>query len=63
MIKVSSKVFEGDKRFGFTQMRFAEAMLDIRQDLELFKSGHTVAKYNMFHDFTGNRSEGDRSVV
>ena len=56
MIKVSSKIFEGDEQLGFTRMRFAEAMLDIRQDLELFKLGHNVAEYNMFHDFTGNKS-------
>ena len=38
-------------------------MLDIRQDLELFKVGHNVTKYNVCHDLTGNRSEGDGSVV
>ena len=30
MIKVSTKVFEGYEQLGFTRMRFAEAMLDIR---------------------------------
>ena len=63
MIKFSSKIFQGDDKLGFTRMRFAEAMLDIRQDLELFKVGHDVAKYNMFLDFTGNSSDEDESVV
>ena len=36
MIKVSSKIFEGDEQLGFTRMRFEEVMLDIRHDLELF---------------------------
>ena len=45
MIKVSSKIFEGDEQFGFTRMRFEEAMLDIRHDLELFQVGHNVTKY------------------
>ena len=29
MIKVSSKILEGDEQLGFIRMRFAEAMLDI----------------------------------
>ena len=45
MIKVCSKIFEGDEQLGFTRMRFAEAMLDIEQDLEPFKVGHNVTKY------------------
>ena len=42
MIKVSNEIFEGDEQLGFTRMRFAEAMLDIRQDLEIFKVGHNA---------------------
>ena len=42
MIKVSSKIFEGDEQLGLIRMRFAEAMLDIRQDLEIFKVGHNA---------------------
>ena len=39
MIKVSSKIFEGDEQFSFARIRFAEAMLDIGQDLELLQGG------------------------
>ena len=47
MIKVFSKIFEGDAQLGFTRIRFAEAMHDIRHDLELFKMGHNVTKYQI----------------
>ena len=47
LIKVFSKIFEGDAQLSFTRIRFAEAMLDIRHDLELFKVGHNVTKYQI----------------
>ena len=47
MIKVFSKIFEGDAQLSFTRIRLAEAMLDIRDDLELFKVGHNVTKYQI----------------
>ena len=47
MIKVFSKIFEGDAQLSFTRIRLAEAMLDIRHDLELFKVGHNVTKYQI----------------
>ena len=47
MIKVFSKIFEGDAQLGVTRIRFAEAMHDIRHDLEPFKVGHNVTKYQI----------------
>ena len=44
-------------------MVFTKTMLNIRQNLELLKVQHNVAKYNMFHDFTGDKGQGDGSVV
>ena len=58
MIKVFSKIFEGDAQLSFTRIRFAEAMLDIRHDLELFKVGHNVTKYQMILQETEVRKRG-----
>ena len=63
MVQVSSKFFEGDEQMGFTLMVFTKTMLRIRQNLKLLKVQRNVSKYNMFYDFTGNRSEGDGSVL
>lgn len=63
LVNVSSKIFKSDKQLGFTRMGFMEAMLNVGQDPKFLEMCHDVAEDNVVHDLTGNRSEGDGSVV